>query len=115
LITIGCVPDNPQKSLFTDRVGCLQASAVACRLKRGGSPLEDTKIMTPEETAYTLVGETLRDRILALIPSHPEILSLTGPFDLFRIEGFECDDLGPSLAQASWALSAAKSQHMGTN
>lgn len=64
----------------------------------------------PEATtaAYTSCAEKLRDRIVALIPAHPEILELNDAWDLFKIEGFKCDDLGPSLAQADWALSAAK-------
>lgn len=58
--------------------------------------------------AYEAVGHELRDRILALIPEHPEIMELEDTFDLFAIEGFDCSDLKPSLAQAGWALGAAR-------
>lgn len=61
--------------------------------------------MNYEETANRLI-----ERIEALVPSHPEILRLESPWDLFRIEGFECADLQPSLAQASWALTQVRSR-----
>jgi hypothetical protein len=57
---------------------------------------------------YENTANELRDRIIALIPDHPEILTMRSPWDLFKIDGFKCDDLGPSMAQAGWALSAAK-------
>ena len=60
------------------------------------------------ELVYVATADELVNRISALIPSHPEILSIENPFDLFKVEGFKCDDLQPSLAQASWALSKAK-------
>ena len=60
---------------------------------------------------YATTGHELRDRIVALIPTHPEIMQIENAFDLFKVEGFKCDDLGPSLAQAQWALSAAKLQY----
>ena len=56
---------------------------------------------------YTSTADELVNRISALIPSHPEILKIENPFDLFKVEGFKCDDLQPSLDQASWALSKA--------
>ena len=59
-----------------------------------------------------LSGQTIVDqlskRILDLIPDHPEILEITEAFDLFKVEGFKCDDLEPSLFQASSALSKAQ-------
>jgi len=60
-------------------------------------------IMAYETTAYALV-----ERISALIPEHPEILNMTSPWDLFNVPGFNCKDIGPSLAQAWIALSKAK-------
>lgn len=61
---------------------------------------------------YVSSAEQLRDRIAALIPSHPEIMTCDGPFAIFKIApDFKCDDLQPSLAQASWALSAAREMH----
>ena len=67
--------------------------------------------MNELEQAYTATAEELTKRILALIPKHPEIMTLESPFDLFKIEGFKCDDLGPSLAQAGWALGKARQLH----
>lgn len=57
---------------------------------------------------YTGTAEILKDRIFALIPDHPEILEMDKSGGLFRIEGFNCGDLAPSLAQAQWALGRAK-------
>lgn len=45
---------------------------------------------------YTAVGNILAERIAALIPDNPEIMEMESPFDLFKIDGFECDDLEPS-------------------
>lgn len=66
-------------------------------------------IATPQ--SYESTGNELVDRILKLIPNHPEILTLESPFDLFKIEGFKCDDLQPSLFQAGWALGRARNIH----
>jgi hypothetical protein len=41
---------------------------------------------------YEQAVNALGERILALIPKHPEILTITGPFQLFEIPGFKCDD-----------------------
>lgn len=60
---------------------------------------------------YIATGNALADRISALIPSHPEILTMDDPFKLFQIKGFDCSDLGPSLAQASWALREAQERY----
>lgn len=60
---------------------------------------------------YAQTADTLSDRIFALIPAHPEIVKMDNAFDLFGIPGFKCDDLGPSLAQASYALKAAQQRH----
>ncbi len=57
---------------------------------------------------YTSTANELKGRIAALIPEHPEILSLESAWDLFKVPGFACQDLGPSMAQAEWALSQAK-------
>ena len=59
-------------------------------------------------TAYEQTATELCRRILALIPDNPSILDITAPFDLFKVPGFVCDDLQPSLAQARAALSSAK-------
>lgn len=67
--------------------------------------------MNPIEAAYTATADELTKRILALIPAHPEIMTIESPFDLFKIDGFKCDDIGPSLAQAGWALGKARQIH----
>ncbi len=61
-------------------------------------------------TEYEETANELTRRILALIPENPEIMTIDSPFDLFRM-GLKCDDLGPSLAQASVALGAARRIH----
>lgn len=61
--------------------------------------------------AYVAAAERLVERILALIPTRPEILTLDSPWGLFKVPGFECSDLDPSLAQAGWALAEAKIRH----
>ena len=43
--------------------------------------------------------QLLKNRILDLIPSNPQILSFTSPFDFLDIEGFEYKDLEPSTMQ----------------
>lgn len=63
---------------------------------------------------YQATGDTLVERISALIPENPEILEMTNPFDLFKVEGFNVDDLQPSLAQTGWALSKAKALNVPT-
>jgi hypothetical protein len=60
-----------------------------------------------EDTANELVR-----RIVALIPAHPEILSMDSPWDLFDINEFEYEDLEPSCFQAGWALANAKRQYL---
>ena len=57
---------------------------------------------------YTDTANTLKDRTLALIPDHPEILDMDDPGDLFQIEGFDYNDLGATEFQAQWALDRAK-------
>jgi hypothetical protein len=61
---------------------------------------------------YAATADELVDRIAALIPAHPEIIEMDDPCKLFRIPGFRCDDIAPSLAQATWALRAAQHVEM---
>ena len=61
-----------------------------------------------QTTDYVSIADELAKRIAALIPAHPEILYMDDPLDLFKIEGFDCSDLEPSIPQAQWALSKAK-------
>ena len=60
---------------------------------------------------YSKKCDSLGERILKLIPEHPEIMKIENAFDLFKVEGFKCDDLGPSLAQAQGALAWAQNRH----
>ncbi len=62
----------------------------------------------PAAEAYTSTADRLVERIRACIPDHPEILTMNSPWDLFKVDGFKCDDLNPSAFQASWALGRAK-------
>jgi hypothetical protein len=55
--------------------------------------------------SYEQTADELTARIMAL---GPRILPLDSPWDLFKIDGFKCDDLGPSLFQADWALRQAQ-------
>ena len=61
---------------------------------------------------YGSIAETLCQRIVTLAKSDPQkhdlIMELDDAWGLFKIEGFACDDLGPSLAQAQGAFSKAK-------
>jgi hypothetical protein len=61
-------------------------------------------------TGYELTAERLKARILALIPTNPDILMLESPWGLWDIPGFNVGDVGTSYAQASWALEAAKAE-----
>ena len=57
---------------------------------------------------YQNVALELVGRILDLIPTHPEILTLPDAWGLLKIEGFVCSDLEPTLFQASWAFDKAR-------
>jgi len=59
---------------------------------------------------YNGISDELVRRIVALVPAHPEILTMRSAFDLFEVPGFECKDLAPSLAQAAAALGKAQAQ-----
>jgi len=54
---------------------------------------------------YSKTANALVDRIKGL---GPQILKVESPWDLFKIKEFKCDDLSPSLFQASWALKKAQ-------
>ena len=60
---------------------------------------------------YENIADELANRILALIPAHPEIVTMHSAWDLFAIDEFEVRDLNPSAFQASWALNRAKFLH----
>lgn len=61
---------------------------------------------------YTSTADELVKRITDLISDHPEILTLDDVWKLFKIKGFYCEDLGPSLFQAQWAPAKAKKDWM---
>ena len=62
---------------------------------------------------YEKTADELVRRISALIPTHPEIMELEDAWGLFKIEGFKCKDLGPTLFQAGWALRKAQADARG--
>jgi hypothetical protein len=64
---------------------------------------------------YNDIIEKLVERILLIALSHPEILNLDSPWDMFKVPGFDCSDLGVSLAQASCALAEAKKRNRNGN
>jgi hypothetical protein len=64
--------------------------------------------MNSIEKAYSDTADKLVQRIIDLIPDNPEILEMKEAWDLFKVKDFKCDDIGPSLFQASWSLSKAK-------
>ena len=57
------------------------------------------------DQTYESTADVLVERIAAL---GPQILAIDDPWTLFKVEGFKCSDLEPSLFQASWALEVAK-------
>lgn len=72
--------------------------------------LEAHGVAMKKSTYYAVLDELI-ERIEALVPEHPEILELDDAFGLFKIPGFNCSDLEPSLAQASAALAEARERH----
>lgn len=60
---------------------------------------------------YAKTVDELTNRIVALIAENPHILTMESAWDLFKVDGFDCKDIGPSLAQAQWALNNAKRIH----
>jgi hypothetical protein len=76
-----------------------------------GNPVEGAPVLS---LAYEATANELCRRIAALIPEHPEILTLESAWDLFKVPGFKCDDLQPSLAQASAALAFAQREYRET-
>lgn len=55
---------------------------------------------------YQTNADELVQRILSL--PHDKVEACNDAWGLLKIEGFKCDDLQPSLFQASWALNKAK-------
>ena len=70
--------------------------------------VERTKTHSATPQSYSSVRSTLRDRLLILIPRHPEILTLGSISGLLAIPEFEFTDLAPSRAQVAWSLAAAR-------
>lgn len=61
--------------------------------------------------SYEQSAQLLADRIFDLIPEHPEIMTMESAWGLFKVPGFKCDDLQPSLAQAQYALTVARARY----
>ena len=61
-----------------------------------------------DATSYSATADILVGRIVDLIPRNPHIMEMDSPWDLFKVKGFKCDDIGPSLFQASCSLAKAK-------
>ena len=57
--------------------------------------------------SYESTADELVKRIAKLIPANPHILKMETPWELFKVNGFKCDDLAPSMFQAGWALRKA--------
>lgn len=64
-----------------------------------------------ELNRYDGVVGALADQIRALVPVQPQILQLEDPWGLFRVPGFNCEELNPSLEQATWALRIVQREH----
>ncbi len=60
---------------------------------------------------YEKCAQSLKARIMALIPKHPEILDMKDSFELFTIPNFICGDLDPTKAMADVALAHAKFEY----
>ena len=56
---------------------------------------------------YASTADELVTHIREVAKTQPQILKCESPWDMFKIEGFKCNDLEPSLFQASWALAKA--------
>ncbi len=61
--------------------------------------------------AYAATAEALVERIRALVPDHPELLTMRSAWDLFKVPGFKCDDLDVTAAMASAALAQVQHEH----
>jgi hypothetical protein len=53
-------------------------------------------------------ADRLVQRIRALLPTHPELATMTSAWDLFKVPGLETADLELSLAEAETALRKAQ-------
>ncbi len=67
-----------------------------------------SKYHNPAAQAYSATADRLTERIESMVAQHPEIMTMTNVWDLFKIEGFTVEDIQPSFAQASWALSSVQ-------
>jgi hypothetical protein len=55
--------------------------------------------------SYVATADALTNRIVAL---GLQVLAIDSPWALFKVDGFRCDDLAPSFAQAQFALVKAQ-------
>lgn len=97
-----------------------QRTCMKCGVHTDCLAYEDSFICYPDcwdkeqvttKAGYGVTADELVERIKALIPTHPEILNMVHAWSLFEIKDFKCDDLQPSLYQASWALAQAIQKH----
>jgi hypothetical protein len=65
-------------------------------------------VRTEAMKEYVKTADALVTRILETFEAHPEAAAITDAWGLFKVPGFNCDDIGPSLAQADWALGRAR-------
>lgn len=66
--------------------------------------------MNTSAWTYDTVAEELVRRIAALIPTHPEIVTMENEWDLTKVVGFVYADLQPTFYQVSWALRRAQAE-----
>jgi hypothetical protein len=69
--------------------------------------MNDMKFHVATADEYSATADELVKRIFALIPTHPEILTMEDAWPLLRISEFKYADLQPSAFQATWALGKA--------
>lgn len=55
------------------------------------------------------------ERIEALLPSHPEVLTAENAAALLKIDGFKVDDIAPTGIQVSVALDAVRAKYAERN
>jgi hypothetical protein len=58
---------------------------------------------------YEQQAQSFADRIEAAISNHPEILTMSDPFKLFKVPGLDCSNVD-TFMQASAALALAQTR-----
>lgn len=57
-----------------------------------------------------LYDATAKELVKRIKSCGREILKIENAWDLFKLPGFECEDIAPSLHQAMWALRKAQQE-----